>query len=237
MVRAQSGLDYAQQLQSFVPLLCDSLPGTSRHLVSLRGQESSKAATADLAVACLGALQEYILFRCTASLVSSSYPHLLCLQRFSSQFQCTVPLRGLKRPSARAADFLLCQGADKSVRPTHSPLKLGVSRLGSRYLPPLGFPDSVPQDIGVRHAVLAPPPRRLRWSSLLAECSTTWQRKHLSRCPLKMGTPKARRLMRLRSARPQTLLRQQCSTLESSSPCVRCGLSHAVPPWTLCISH
>jgi hypothetical protein len=126
MVRAQSGLDYAQQLQSFVPLLCDSLPGTSGHLVSLRGQESCKAATPDLAVACLGALQEYILFRCTASLVSSSYPHLLCLQRFPPQFQCTVSSEGPEKVFCEGRRLPPCQGADKNLRPTHSPLKLGV---------------------------------------------------------------------------------------------------------------
>ena len=59
----QAGLDYSQHLQIFVPLLCEGLPGASGHLVSLRGQEFS-AQSADLTVASLGALREYILFRC-----------------------------------------------------------------------------------------------------------------------------------------------------------------------------
>lgn len=61
----QSGLDYAQQLQSFVPLLCDGLNGKAGQLVSLNGQDIGGQAAIKHDVATLGALQENILFRCT----------------------------------------------------------------------------------------------------------------------------------------------------------------------------
>lgn len=63
----QNGLDYAQPLQTFVPLLCDSLFGNLGHLVSLKSQDANKQASADLTVASLDALREYILLRRAAT--------------------------------------------------------------------------------------------------------------------------------------------------------------------------
>ncbi len=75
----QAGLDYSQHLQIFVPMLCEGLPGASGHLVSLRGQEFSAQSSADLTVASLGALREYILFRCAPKPAIS---HICLIGRF-----------------------------------------------------------------------------------------------------------------------------------------------------------
>lgn len=62
---SQAGLDYAQPLQTFVPLLCENLPQDNcAPFASLKGQESAKEASSNLTVASLAALQEYIPFRC-----------------------------------------------------------------------------------------------------------------------------------------------------------------------------
>lgn len=76
---SQTGLDYAQPLQTFVRLLCENLPRDNcTPFASLKGQGSAKEASSNLTVASLAALQEYIPFRCacyTALLENSVTQH------------------------------------------------------------------------------------------------------------------------------------------------------------------
>ncbi|BDA44648.1 probable protein SEMI-ROLLED LEAF 2 at N-terminal half [Coccomyxa sp. Obi] len=69
----QAGLDYAQPLQTFVPLLCENLPRDNcAPFASLKGQGSSKQASSNLTVASLATLQEYIPFSSRTSTSSAA---------------------------------------------------------------------------------------------------------------------------------------------------------------------